>query len=286
MHNCVWAGTYPLLAFRISLSPQEISLTSLAITTCLKSRARLEGLPFALASTAATTRPLLRRCRRGRWRCRRRRVCRPLAVAAAANRNSSNNNNTNNCAQLTLLFAHTSLCVCMYVGVCVWVFVCMYVRWGERRQWAVGWLAVYVSVRVRVYVCGVCFKNSLLHVYFQSSRNAPMLCAAAASSFWRSFLARCFLSHSGSLCLFCGMCVCRCECTYVHMLVGWLVDSACVLVFALYKLIIYLNNSLFNYRMGRCHSFHIFCLILFAAYVHLYTHYNIHTHTISIYVCT
>lgn len=128
----MWAGIYPHLAFRISLSPQEISLTSLAITTCLKSRARSEGLPFALGSTAAaTTRPLLRRCRRGRgrWRCRRRRrrVCRPLAAAAAAvaaaNRNSSNN--TSNCARLTLLFAHTSLCVCMYVFVCV--SVCLYV---------------------------------------------------------------------------------------------------------------------------------------------------------------
>lgn len=118
----------------------RISLTSLAITTCLRSRARLEGLPFALASTTRSP-PAPPRWRRPRCCCcrRRRRVCRPLA---AANRNSNNTN----CARLTL-FAHTSLFVCLFATVCVCVCVRRWRREGTRcGLWAVGCVCVFVCV--------------------------------------------------------------------------------------------------------------------------------------------
>lgn len=124
MYVCMCVARQHARAF--GLSPFfRISLTSLAITTCLRSRARLEGLPFALASTTRSP-PAPPRCRRPRCCCcrRRRRVCRPLA---AANRNSNNTN----CARLTL-FAHTSLFVCLFATVCLCVCVWVYGVGGER----------------------------------------------------------------------------------------------------------------------------------------------------------
>lgn len=232
MYVCMCVGRQHARAF--GLSPFfRISLTSLAITTCLRSRARLEGLPFALASTTRSP-PAPPRCRRPRCCCcrRRRRVCRPLA---AANRNSNNTN----CARLTL-FAHTSLFVCLFATVCV--YVCVYGVGGERAL-AVGcelWVVyVYLCVCVNcglwaVWAAGVCFKNSLLHVYFQSSRNAPMLCAAASSFCRRSFWHRAFsltlflfllsrvLSHTFALYAFFvvrGVCVHTYKHTYICFVV-------------------------------------------------------------------
>lgn len=211
----------------------RISLTSLAITTCLRSRARLEGLPFALASTTRSP-PAPPRCRRPRCCCcrRRRRVCRPLA---AANRNSNNTNY----ARLTL-FAHTSLFVCLFATVCVCVCVCTALAARGHSLWAVSCgLCMCICVCVdcglwAVWAAGVCFKNSLLHVYFQSSRNAPMLCAAASSFCRRSFWHRAFslslflfllsrvLSHTFALYAFFvvrGVCVHTYKHTYICFVV-------------------------------------------------------------------
>lgn len=242
MYVCMCVGRQHARAF--GLSPFfRISLTSLAITTCLRSRARLEGLPFALASTTRSP-PAPPRCRRPRCCCcrRRRRVCRPLA---AANRNSNNTN----CARLTL-FAHTSLFVCLFATVCA--CVCVYGVGGERAL-AVG-CELWV-VCVYLCVCGLwavgglgCwsvlqkFSTTRLFSIFPQRADAVCCCFFLLSSF---LLAPCLLSlplslspltralsHFCSLCLFCcTWCVRAYIQTYVHMF-----RRACVLEFALENL--------------------------------------------------
>lgn len=228
----MYVGRQHARAFGLS-SFFRISLTSLAITTCLRSRARLEGLPFALASTTRSP-PAPPRCRRPRCCCccccrrrRRRRVCRPLA---AANRNSNNTN----CARLTL-FAHTSLFVCLFATVCV--CVCVYGVGGERAlavgcelwvvcvdcgRWAVGglgcWSVLQKFSTTRLFSIFPQRADAVCCCFFLLS--SFLLCAFALSLFL--FLLSRELSHTFALYAFFvvrGVCVHTYKHTYICFVV-------------------------------------------------------------------